>query len=73
MVWINIILGGNTLNEIANLSKGAQIIILNDKHKKRKENETIVVIVGKLEMKTEAAAIITEKIAGFRYTAKVHL
>lgn len=34
-------------------------------------NETIVIIVGTLEMKTEAAVIITEKMAAFRYVAKV--
>jgi hypothetical protein len=66
-------IGGNALREIVNLSKGAQIIILSDKFKEQPGNETVAIIVGKLETKAEAAVIITEKIAAYRCTYKVEL
>jgi len=66
-------LGGNTLNEISTLSKGAQITLLSDKHKEQIGDETVILVAGTLSMKSEAASIIIEKLAAYCHTAKVRL
>ena len=59
------------IKEISLFSGGAQVKLLSNKEKKTFHNENIALITGVPNTKAEAAALITEKIAAFRYAAKV--
>jgi len=60
------------IREISSLSGGATIKIITDKEKERNMDETIALITGTKEMKSEAASLIAEKIATFRYAAQAY-
>lgn len=64
-------LGGNMIREISAGSGGAQVVVLSDKENEQATDEIAVLITGTKEMKVEAASLVTEKIATFRYMVKV--
>lgn len=59
------------IREISSASGGAQVVVLSDKENEQATDEIAVLITGTKEMKIEAASLVTEKIATFRYMAKV--
>jgi len=59
------------IKEISSLSGGAHVKIVTDKEKEKNVKETVVVIIGKMEAKAEAAGLILEKITTFRHSVKV--
>lgn len=59
------------IKEISSLSGGAHVKIMTDKEKEKNIKETVVVIIGKMEAKAEAAGLILDKITKFRHSIKV--